>query len=178
MLRKYLCRVVKLVLFVALALTTVSCEHARRENGLTQSITKDSICVNKGNDSSKCRIFDVEANRDEQSVLRCLEKKGVIKIDSIKVENDKLQFAIIEFAGVKFGANKCFSFITGKHDTATINSLVKEISKYYGTPDVSDEDDEPEYRYYDWNIYSSDYPHIRIRPLHSDEEGLLMMWYI
>ena len=129
-------------------------------------------------DSVKVCIFGVEAERDEYSVAKKLEKAGILKIDTISTDNGKFQSAIVEFANVKFGMNKGFIFITSRDDRNAINQLVSKISEFYGEPEIEDELEDPEYRYYHWNLYKngSDTPYIRIRPVHSEEGGLTMMW--
>lgn len=129
-------------------------------------------------DSVKVCIFGVEAERDEYSVAKKLEKAGILKIDTISTDNGKVQSAIVEFANVKFGMNKGFIFITSRDDRNAINQLVSKISEFYGEPEIEDELEDPEYRYYHWNLYKNgpDAPYIRIRPVHSEEGGLTMMW--
>lgn len=129
-------------------------------------------------DSVKVCIFRVDAERDECSVVKKLEKAGILKIDTISTDNGKFQSAIVEFANVKFGMNKGFIFITSRHDRNAINQLISKISEFYGEPEIDDELEDPEYRYDHWNLYKngSDVPYIRIRPVHSEEGGLTMMW--
>ena len=129
-------------------------------------------------DSVKVCIFGVEAERDEYSVAKKLEKAGILKIDTIFTDNGKFQSAIVEFANVKFGMNKGFIFITSRDDRNAINQLLSKISEFYGEPEIEDELEDPEYRYYHWNLYKNgpDAPYIRIRPVHSEEGGLTMMW--
>lgn len=121
-------------------------------------------------------IFGIKSEAREFVLLENLAAANIIKLDTIKSDESGFQSAIIEFAGVKFGANKGYQFITSRHTREAINALVEEISRFYGEPDVADNYDEPQYSYYDWNLYDGDSPHIRIRPLHSDEGGLVMMW--
>lgn len=129
-------------------------------------------------DSVKVCIFGVEAERDECSVVKKLEKAGILKIETISTDNGKFQSAIVEFANVKFGMNKGYIFITSRDDRNAINQLVSKISEFYGEPEIDDELEDPEYRYYHWNLYNNgpDAPYIRIRPVHSEEGGLTMMW--
>lgn len=74
--------------------------------------------------------------------------------------------------------NKGFIFITSRHDRNAIHQLVSKISEFYGEPEIDDELEDPEYQYYHWNRHNndSDTPYIRIRPVHSEEGGLTMMW--
>jgi len=50
---------------------------------------------------------------------------------------------------------------------------------YYDEPFI-DGDERPEWNYYHWNLYDTvpDKPYIRIRPVHSEEGGLMMTWEI
>lgn len=125
-------------------------------------------------DSTVC-IFDTSIHLDEEIAMRELSAAGILKCDTIK--DKEFEYAVIEFAGVKFALNGGFVFITSEQNKQTIDSLVSKISSYYGEPFIDDEGD-PEYNYYHWNLYepSSDKPYIRIRPLHSDEGGLVMTW--
>ena len=93
------------------------------------------------------------------------------------MDNGMFQFAIVEFANIKFGMNKGYIFITSRHDKDAVNLLVSKISEFYGDPEIDDETEDPEYRYYHWNLHNNepDAPYIRIRPVHSDEGGLTMM---
>lgn len=146
------------------------------ENRVTATVSKNS--KTNRTDSVNVSIFGVEAERDEYSVAKNLEKAGIIKIDTISTDNGKFQSAIIEFANIKFGMNKGFIFVTSRHDKEAINLLVSKISEFYGDPEIDDELEDPEYRYYHWNLYNNEpnAPYIRIRPVHSEEEGLTMMW--
>lgn len=129
-------------------------------------------------DSVKVCIFGVETERDEYSVAKKLEKAGIIKIDTISMVNGRFQSAIVEFANIKFGMNKGFIFVTSRHDEDAVNRLVSIISDFYGEPEIDNEHEDPEYRFYYWNLYKNDpdVPYIRIRPVHSEGGGLTMMW--
>ncbi len=126
-------------------------------------------------DSTVC-IFDTSIHLDEEIAMRELSAAGILKCDTI-IKDKEFEYAVIEFAGVKFALNRGFVFITSEQNKQTIDSLVSKISLYYGEPFIDDEGD-PEYNYYHWNLYdpSSEKPYIRIRPLHSDEGGLVMTW--
>lgn len=148
--------------------TSDKCVKAITNNSGTETST----------DSVKVCIFGVEVERNEYSVAKSLEKAGIINIDTIFMDNGMFQFAIVEFANIKFGMNKGYIFITSRHDKDAVNLLVSKISEFYGDPEIDDETEDPEYRYYHWNLHNNepDAPYIRIRPVHSDEGGLTMMW--
>ena len=166
------------IMSVLFSVAIAGCKNGGDKKILNKENSMDLVSDRIEHTHSRCRIFDVETKSDELSVINSLERRGVVKVDSIKLSNGKFQFAIIEFAGVKFGMNKGFVFITSRHDEKTINLLVNEISKYYGDPEIDEEDDEPESGYYHWNMNNenSDDPYIRIRPLHSADGGLTMLW--
>lgn len=123
-------------------------------------------------------VFGTAIHTDERMAIKELTAAGIFKCDTIKVKDNQFIGAVIEFAGVKFGLNRGFMFLTSKQDKETIHALVGEISKYYGKPQIDGDEEEPEWCYYHWNLYkeSPKDPYIRIRPVHSAEGGLTMMW--
>lgn len=124
---------------------------------------------------STVSIFDTSIHLDEKIAIRELSAAGILKGDTHNDTDEQFVSTVIEFAGVKFGLNRGFVFITSKQDKHTIDSLASKISSYYGKPDI-DDNGNPEYNYYHWNLYkaSPDKPYKRIRPLHSDAGGLVM----
>ena len=78
----------------------------------------------------------------------------------------------MSFEDIKFGINNPsnlgISFVSSRQDDAAYESLKELISKYYG--DAEDE----EWHNTSWN---KNEVYIRIRPLHSEDGGLVMMWY-
>ena len=168
-------RIFKIATLLLFVMAIWGCKHVSREGNIMQKNENDSI--NVVDDYVTYSIFGVEAGKDQYSVIKSLEGAGILKIDSISRDKGSFQSAIVEFAGVKFGLNRGFIFITSKQDKQTIDSLVSKISSYYGDPDIDDEG-EPEYNIYHWNLYTSsaDKPYIRIRPLRSEDGGLVMTW--
>lgn len=112
---------------------------------------------------------------DRLGELRELEAGGVLKIDSVSMDGDKLDFAVIEFAGIKFGYNRGYAFFTSQHSKKDYRRLIREIEKYYGKGDYDYEGN-----YYRWPGYidpsTDSLLQIRIRPVHSDEGGIVMFW--
>lgn len=150
-----------------------------KQSNVSSAKDRESIQQDSLETYNRVKIFGVPSQKDELSVIKSLEGAGIITVDTIRTSDNKFQSAIVEFAGVKFGMNQGFIFITSRHDKATITALVKAISQYYGEPDVDgDDEEEPEYNYYHWNLYdgNAEAPYIRIRPLHSEEGGLTMTW--
>lgn len=124
-------------------------------------------------------IFGVTASGGEVSIIRTLEANDILKVDTINMEWGEFRGAVVEFAGVKFGLNRGFLFITSRHDRKAVKMLVDRISEFYGEPDIDGDPDDPEYCYYHWNnLPGEEGPSIMIRPLHSEEGGLTMMWDI
>lgn len=127
----------------------------------------------------KFEIFGVTASNNEADILQKLQEKGLLKIDTLSLDDKrKFKFAIVEFASVKFGVNKGLVFLTSRSDKEAIDSLVSKISSFYGEPEaMSDfDDEEPQYKYYKWNPFDPEKPYILIRPVHSEEGGLTMIW--
>lgn len=122
-------------------------------------------------------LFGVKAKRNEVSVLENLSQAGVLKIDSLSAVDGEFKFAIVEFAGVKFGVNPGLTFVTSRNDMTAVNSIVDEIDKYYKSGHSEDGDsDDPLNIYYSWGgILEPEKPWIRLRPVHSSDGGLTMM---
>jgi lipoprotein len=167
----------KLWVVMFLAFLFCGCGQSSNKSETDGKETRDSIVKDVDNKNTKIKLFGVETEPDEYSVVKNLAAADILKVDTVEVENGKFQGAIVEFQGVKFGMNRGFCFITSRHDIKAVNSLIEGISKYYGKPEVDDAG-EPEYSYYHWNYLRQDTtaPYIRIRPLHSADGGLTMTW--
>lgn len=157
-----------------------SCKSQTKDNVVSTS-DEDSLGseVAEMPESNKYEIFGITASANDVDVLLELQKAGLLKIDSLELDKEKkLKFAVVEFASVKFGVNPGLTFLTSRCDKEAIDSLVNKISSFYGEPEeTSDYDDEePQYNYYKWNAFDSDKPYIFVRPIHSEEGGLAMMW--
>ncbi len=122
-------------------------------------------------------LFGVRTKSSEGDAVRDLAAAGILKVEELREENGEFNGAVVEFGDVKFGLSSGFTFITSRHDKKAIKGLIKMISKYYGEPEI-DGDEEPQYNYYHWNLYKQDpdAPSICIRPLHSEDDGLIMLW--
>ncbi|MBD5185162.1 MAG: hypothetical protein HDS92_00995 [Bacteroidales bacterium] len=153
---------------------------------ITSCSTKDtapsdtSNIISESNDiarDSTVSIFNTSIHLDEEKAVRELAEAGILKCDTLQETDGQFENAVIEFAGVKFNHNRGFVFVTSKQDKQTIDSIVSKISRYYGDPFIDDSGDS-EFDYYHWNLHeaSSAKPYIKIRPLHSDEGGLVMTW--
>lgn len=161
--------------FISLFVLFMTSCSVKKNNTYSNTSKTNSQSKEVANIDSTVCIFDTSIHLDEEIAMRELSAAGILKCDTIK--DKEFEYAVIEFAGVKFALNGGFVFITSEQNKQTIDSLVSKISSYYGEPFIDDEGD-PEYNYYHWNLYepSSDKPYIRIRPLHSDEGGLVMTW--
>lgn len=190
-LRKYFIRILASLSVILIC----GCNSGSRHEAGQSARTDDTAVVEAGAVDTVCDtvckveavireervpLFGVDTHGSSYDILKALEKKRVIKIDSICFDNEgSIEFAIIDFAGVKFGTNGSFTFCTSRHDAKAVRAIVKKISKYYGEPSTDDYDeDSPEYAYYHWNKFGiiPDEPYIRVRPVHSEEGGLTMLW--
>lgn len=137
----------------------------------------DSISNNGSYNIDTAIIFGTKIHLDERLAIKELANVGMLKYDTIEERNGQFASAVVEFASVKFGLNKGFLFLTSRQDKQAIDSLVAKISRYYGEPAI-DDNGEPEWDYYHWNLYDTlpDRPYIRIRPIHSEEGGMVMTW--
>lgn len=157
-------------------------------SGLSVSAPDTTTAVHQGQipprkkewENEVIEIFGVVTKADELSVLKNLSEAGVLKIDSLVVEEGQFKFAIVDFAGVKFGFNPGFILMTSRNDQRAVKNIIRKIRKYYG----QEEEDDP--GVYIWNRLpppaSIPKPMIRLRPLRKwridGEEGLVMFWYI
>lgn len=137
----------------------------------------NSISNNGSYNMDTAIIFGTKIHLDERLAIKELSNVGILKYDTIEERNGQFASAVVKFASVKFGFNKSFVFITSRQDKHAIDSLVAKISRYYGEPAI-DDNGEPEWNYYHWNLYDTlpDRPYIRIRPIHSEEGGMVMTW--
>ncbi len=167
----------RLISYTLLLLLVVSCSKTPSGGNISKRVADESESADTADaiDARQSIIFGVPIHLDESIALKELADAGVLTVDSGVVDG-QFKFAIIEFAGVKFGVNPGFLFLTSKQDKATIDVLVSEISKYYGKP-IIDDYGEPEWSYYHWNLHDPHNVHIMIRPLHSENvRGLVMAW--
>lgn len=164
-----------LLLGCILTLLIASCSP--RSDVATESKDKSHKSMADLNNTDTATIWGARIHLDEIMAIRELSEAGILHCDTVKYNNGKFENAIIEFASVKFCMNKGFLFLTSRQDKQAIDSLVNHISRYYGEPSIDDEG-EPEWSYYHWNLYDTipDRPYIRIRPVHSEEGGLMMTW--
>lgn len=168
------------IISVLMGMFTISCATTSdRDTPHSDTAELDSIQSGASEHVQQGIIFDVPIHLDESIAIKELSEAGILKCDTVEETNGRFLGAVVEFAGVKFGMNKGFRFLTSKQDKKTIDALVSEISKYYDEPFI-DGEDEPEWNYYHWNLYDTipDNPYIRIRPVHSEDGGLMMTWQI
>lgn len=171
MIRLSLLSLISLILMSCSSRDSISVGHEIDSNETSSEAMSDSI------NEKSATIFGTTIHLNEGTAIRELSKAGILQVDTINEEEGEFENAMIEFAGVKFGLNKGFLFLTSRQDKQSIDSLVNRISRYYGEPSIDDEG-EPEWSYYHWNLYDTlpDRPYIRIRPIHSEEGGLMMTW--
>lgn len=160
-------------------LTSCSTNHGRLND--IDSEGKDSSMMDSNFNvvNKNINLFGITTSTNEVDVLIKLQERNILKIDSLNLDEErKLKFAIVEFASIKFGVNPGLTFMTSRFDKEAIDSLVSKISSFYSEPEVTSDfdDEEPQYKYYKWNAFDPDKPYIFIRPIHSEEGGLTMMW--
>lgn len=163
-----------------LVLCVAAC--STRNNVSTDSIEPSLESISDTISKKTESIFGTTIHLDERMAIRELSEAGIMQVDTIMEKNGEFENAIIEFAGVKFGMNKGFVFLTSRQDKQAIDSLVDCISKYYGEPFIEDYD-KPELSWYHWNLPAFDtigqvHPIIRIRPIRTRDGGLMMSWGI
>lgn len=177
---------IKKIIFASIfALGVAGCSSGNpATNGEAESVGVQADSVEMVGDANVAIVKDsivdfmgIPIHLDEAKAVRELEEAGVLKVEDLCVKDGKFVGAVVEFAGVKFGMNRNFVFLTSRHDKAAVKSLVRRISKYYGEPEV-DYHEVPVSNYYHWNLHGKDHnaPYIRIRPLHTKDGGLTMMW--
>lgn len=168
----------KYLIYLVLVFISNSCKEPINQKMVPiDSHQKEIEYKNDNPNKSIVTIFGVKSKREEIDFLNNLQQNGILTIDSISSDESGFKYAIVEFAGVKFGVNKGFSFLTSRKDKVAIESIVQKISEFYSEPWIDNEDKgEPQYQYYGWNTIDPLKPSIRIRPLHSDEGGLVMFW--
>lgn len=150
-------------------------EDGMHADSIAPTVTVDSIQSHRRHVSNMFGVQLKSKPGDSLGELRELEAGGVLKIDSVSMDGDKLDFAVIEFAGIKFGYNRGYAFFTSQHSKKDYRRLIREIEKYYGKGDYDYEGN-----YYRWPGYidpsTDSLLQIRIRPVHSDEGGIVMFW--
>lgn len=169
----------KLEFFLVLIMDIILTACSSGSNSSTNVATTEPTAVEDSVEIPTAKIFGTTIHLDELKAIEELSDTGIMTYDTINVIDGKFAGAVVEFAGVKFGMNSGFLFLTSRQDMQAIDSLFSEISKYYGEPAINDDGSgEPEWSYYHWNLYDtiSDRPYIRIRPIHSSDGGLAMTW--
>ena len=125
---------------------------------------------------------DVVNNIYMLPMLSCVERRDTIMLQG---NGDKCFSHTVEFCGVPCGMNADFTlygdnimsihdlcFITSQTDDEIIHKFVSELKKYYGEPDISDEQEDS----YHW--YLSNGLAVRARHLHAPDGGWTVYFYI
>ena len=131
-------------------------------------------------DLAKAGIYKVDSIRCvKEDYVHHYQGSNTLAVDTIRYKNERMRSAIVEFAGVKFGLNVnydkgcfMFAFISSVPIDQSFKPLKNTIMSYYGDTENGDDDAFS----CSWNTFSDDGPWIRIRPLHSDDGGTMMMW--
>lgn len=165
--------IISLIILVSSACTK------RKGNQDTDTTHRDSVSQTiipaiEENDSTIRNVFGVSVISEPTNyagVLTELDAAGVLHIDSMKNDSTGFKGAVIEFAGIKFGVNKGYIFITSRHSDKDYRQLRRAIEKHYGKGDYDDETHQ-----YLWFPYTDSVMSIRVRPLHGDDGGIVMFW--
>ena len=125
---------------------------------------------------------DVVNNIYMLPMLSCVERRDTIMLQG---NGDKWFLHTIEFCGVPCGMNADFTlygdnimsihdlcFITSQTDDEIIHKFVSELKKYYGEPDISDEQEDS----FHW--YLSNGLAARARHSHAPDGGWTVYFYI
>lgn len=124
-------------------------------------------------DSDLINLFGMEMKRDSKTVIDSLLKKRIIEADSITQDEHEELHCVVKFGGVKFGLNSSKTglyFLTSRKSDRDYKKVKKAIEKFYGK---GKEDD---WHSCYWRSTLNNGVDIRIRPLHSEEGGLVMFW--
>lgn len=135
-------------------------------------------------------FFGVKLQGKYEDVVRKVYKLPMLSLlelrDPIADENSDLMYVFhgVEFCGVPCGMNIRFRkyqqdeisihsiiFITSETDDEIIHKFVSELTKYYGEPDISDENEDS----YHW--YLSSGLAVRARHLHAPDGGWTVYFY-
>ena len=125
---------------------------------------------------------DVVNNIYMLPMLSCVERRDTIKLQG---NGEKWFSHTVEFCGVPCGMNADFTlygdnimsihdlcFITSQTDDEIIHKFVSELKKYYGEPDISDEQEGS----FHW--YLSNGLAVRARHSHAPDGGWTVYFYI
>ena len=125
---------------------------------------------------------DVVNNIYMLPMLSCVERRDTIMLQG---NGDKCFSHTVEFCGVPCGMNVDFTlygdnimsihdlcFITSQTDDEIIHKFVSELKKYYGEPDISDEQEDS----FHW--YLSNGLAVRARHSHAPDGGWTVYFYI
>ena len=125
---------------------------------------------------------DVVNNIYMLPMLSCVERRDTIMSQG---NGDKWFAHTVEFCGTPWGMSAEFTlngdnnmlihnlrFVTSKTDDDIIDKVVAELTKYYGTPDISDEQEDS----FHW--YLSNGLAVRARHSHAPDGGWTVYFYI
>lgn len=143
------------------------------------------------NNSRFIHFFGIELQGQYEEIVKNIYSLPMLSLverrDSIKLQGngDKWFSHTVEFCGVPWGMTADFTmnedniisihnltFITSKTDDDIIIKVVKELTKHYGEPDISD-DKEEIYHWFEPNDLS-----IRARHFRASEGGWTFYFYI
>ena len=162
-------------IFILLFISSlIACSHTSNN-----SSDSTNIIIQDEDESAQdsITIFGVKSERDPLEIINNLIDVELLTIDpdGLTIKNDSLKAAVIFFKGLGFGVtpqytgNRLtgFSFISSRTDDNAYELAKDVISSYYG--ETKDEE---------WHncTWMKDEIYIKLRPLHAEEGGLVMIW--
>ena len=162
-------------IFILLFISSlIACSHT--SNNSSNSI---NTIIQDDDESAQdsITIFGVKSERDPLEIINNLIDVELLTIDpdGLSIKNDSLKAAVVFFKGVGFGVTPQyrggrltgFNFISSRKDDNAYEQAKNVISSYYGET----EDDE-------WHncTWMKNEIYIKLRPLHTEEGGMVMIW--
>lgn len=149
----------------------IGCSHTSNDSINTIIQDEDELAPDS------ITIFGVKSERNPLEIINNIIAADLLTIepDGISIENDSLKSAVVFLKGIGFGVMPSYSgdkltgfhFISSRTDDRAYEDAKDVISSYYG------ETEDEEWHNSTW---MKDEIYIKLRPLHTEEGGLVMIW--
>ena len=185
------------ILIICFALILVSCssDNKRKSTHEQGEVSSAKDCADTTTDpeyvnAESIDFFGVNMQGKYKDIVNNIYELPMLSLlelrDPIADENSDLMYVFhgVEFCGVPCGMNIRFRkyqqdeisihsiiFITSETDDEIIHKFVSELTKYYGTPDISDEKEDS----YHWYLPSG--LAVRARHLHAPDGGWTVFFH-
>ena len=157
------------------AVCTGCCNNQKNTEPKSEEVAKDTNVFYEN------EFFGVPLKgKSVSSILKEMNDK--VDVLSFNGEiNDTAEYYVVDFCGVPCGMNYNWKkhgdmyyivslyFLTSQQTEESVRAFVKGISTYYGEAECEDEGEDILYAYYFWNG-------VRLRPVHSEEGGLVLLF--